>query len=308
MIGQVLLFLSGAFFSLLLTFPVLWGVKYLKIRQSIRQEGPQSHQSKSGTPTMGGLGFILTIFIFVLIFIDLELKPQFLAVLLLMLGYAGIGLVDDWLKITKQQNLGLTFWQKIIWQTSFAAIFSLFIILKNPAQGLLFSIFYFPFSIFIIVGTANAANLTDGLNGLLSGCATIAFLAFTIVANKLVLADAATFSLIIAGTTAAFLYFNFPQAKLFMGDIGSLSLGAALAGIALVIKQELLLIIIGGIFVLEALSVIIQVGSYKLFKKRIFKMAPLHHHFELMGIPEMYVVVGFWLAGLLLAVMGVWIS
>jgi len=305
--GNILLFLSAAFFSLLITFPVLWGASYFKFKQSIRAEGPQSHQSKSGTPTMGGIGFVLTVFIFVLIFIDLELKPQYLAVLLLTLGYAGIGFADDWLKISRKQNLGLTFWQKIILQTGFAAIFAVFLLGFKENQSLLSLLFFCPFSIFIIVGTANATNLTDGLNGLLAGCATIVFLALAIVANKLGFVEATTFSLIVAGATVAFLYFNFPKAKLFMGDVGSLALGAALAGLAIVIHRELLLIVIGGVFVLEALSVILQVGSYKLFKKRIFRMSPLHHHFELMVIPEMYVVIGFWVVGLVFGIVGVFL-
>jgi len=165
--------------------------------------------------------------------------------------------------------------------------------------------FYFLLSIFMIVGTANAANLTDGLNGLLAGTAGIAFLAFALLSAGLGFGPALIFSLISSGASFAFLYFNFPRARVFMGDVGSLGIGAALAGIAILIHRELSLIIIGGVFLIEALSVILQVASYKLYHRRIFRMTPLHHHFELLGWPEWQVVVVFWIAALVCAIFGV---
>jgi len=157
----------------------------------------------------------------------------------------------------------------------------------------------------MVVGSANATNLTDGLNGLLAGTAGIAFLSLACIAARLQLSEASVFALIAAGAVLAFLYFNFPRAKLFMGDIGSLAIGAALAGLAILMHKELILVIVGGIFVIEAFSVIVQVLFYKRYKIRIFKMAPLHHHFELLGVSETAVVVYFWMAALFLGIIGI---
>ncbi len=309
-----MLFLSAAIVSLLVTFPIVWVLEFYKLTQSIREEGPSSHSSKAGTPTMGGIGLVLTIVVFALIFINFDFDPKYLSLILLTLGFAAIGLTDDLIKIFHRKNLGLTFWQKMAVQVFLASIFSIFLIylghhhtvggiLKNT--GFANPFFYFLFSIFLVVGTANATNLTDGLNGLLSGSAGIAFLAFALLSYKLDFPDAVTFSLAASGAILAFLYFNFPKARVFMGDVGSLAIGAALAGIAIIIHKELWLIVIGGVFLIEALSVILQVASYKLFKKRIFKMTPLHHHFELMGSGETSIVIRFWVLGAILGIVGV---
>ncbi|MBU0501903.1 MAG: phospho-N-acetylmuramoyl-pentapeptide-transferase [bacterium] len=301
MISQFYLFFAALVVSLLVTFPALWGIRIFKLSQSIREEGPESHLAKAGTPTMGGIGFVLTIIAFGLIFIDFDLDPRYFALILLTFAFAAIGFVDDLLKIVRRQNLGLTFWQKILSQAMFALVFVFFLqYIQNS-----FSLFYLLFSTFVIIGSANATNLTDGLNGLLAGCGGIAFLGLAIMANRLGFINAGIFSLVGAGSILAFLYFNFPKAKVFMGDVGSLAMGAALAGLVVIMKQELLLIVIGGVFVIEALSVIIQVASFKLFKRRVFKMSPLHHHFELMGIPETKVVVGFWGLAVVLGIIGV---
>lgn len=316
MINATFIFFSAAVISLLVTFPVVWLLHFLHLGQPVREEGPVSHQAKSGTLTMGGIGFILVVLAMTVILIDLEIYPQYLALFLLTLAFAGIGLADDACKVFFHRNLGLTFWQKILVQGITAAIFALVMILlgQNTTLGGWLGRFGFanPYLyqllvIFLVVGGANAANLTDGLNGLLAGTASVAFLAFGIIAWQMNLPEAETFALICSGAVGAFLYFNFPHARVFMGDIGSLALGAALAGLAVIMHQELRLAVIGGIFVIEALSVIIQVGSYKLFKRRVFKMSPLHHHFELMGIQEKTVVVGFWVFGIVLAVIGLWI-
>ena len=301
MISQGLLFFSAAVVSLLITFPLVWGLKLFRVSQTIREEGPASHQTKAGTPTMGGIGFIATILIFAIIFINFEFELKYLALILLVVGFAILGGLDDLLKILRKQNLGLTFWQKISFQTLLAVLFIVFLV----TQGYQLSIFYFLFLVFIIVGSANATNLTDGLDGLLPGTAGIAFLSYAFLSAKLGAGDAAAFSFIAAGAIFAFLYFNFPKAKVFMGDVGSLAIGAALAGVAIIIHRELSLILIGGIFLIEALSVILQVASYKLYKKRIFKMTPLHHHFELLGFKETAIVVSFWVIGIILGIVGI---
>lgn len=263
---------------------------------------------------MGGIGFVLTIVVLSLILINVEFYPAYLALILLMLAFALIGVADDILKTFRRLNLGLTFWQKISLQVVAAGLFAIFMTFQGhnlsvtgilSRMGLYNSYLYPFFLTFVIVGAANATNLTDGLNGLLAGTAGIAFLSFAFLSARFQAPEALVFSLVVSGAVLAFLYFNFPGARVFMGDVGSLALGAALAGLAIILHKELRLILIGGVFVAEALSVIIQVTSYKLFKRRVFKMAPIHHTFELMGIKEPVVVIGFWVAGLVLGLLGV---
>jgi len=292
------LFVLAAVLSVGLTGPLFFLLRFLKARQVEREEGPITHKGKAGTPTMGGIGFVLAIIILALIFVDLRYVP----VILLTAGFALIGLADDLIKIIRKQNLGLTFWQKIFLQTFLAALFSFYILNFNICS--LFGIWSLLFAIFLVVGSANATNLTDGLDGLLAGCATLAFLGFGIISMRQMALGGAAFSFICAGAVFAFLRFNFPKAKLFMGDVGSLSIGAALAGLAVLTGREWQLALIGGVFVIEALSVIIQVTSFKLFRKRVFKMSPLHHHFELLGFSENAVVLGFWAFQLILSVVG----
>lgn len=312
--SQFFLFFSAIIVCFLVTYPIVWVLKFFHLTQSIREEGPATHKAKAGTPTMGGIGFVLTVIAFSFVFVNFEFDLKYLALILLFLGFAAIGLTDDLLKIVRKKSLGLTFWQKIVLQTLLAAVFSACLIQLGhhltvgnvlTSWGFTNPILYWLISVFMIVGTANATNLTDGLNGLLSGITVVAFLCFAELASRLYLQDAAIFCWVASGAVLAFLYFNFPKAKVFMGDVGSLAIGAGLAGVAIVIHQELKLAIIGGIFVIEALSVILQVTSFKLFKKRIFKMTPLHHHFELMGIKEIVVVIGFWVAGLILGIIGI---
>ena len=316
MISSVSVFLSTAVVSLLITFPIVWTLSFFKLGQPVREEGPASHRGKAGTPTMGGVGFVLTIIIISLILINVEFHPAYLGLIILTLAFAGIGLADDLLKVVRRKNLGLTFWQKITLQCIAAGAFAILMTFLGhnlTGAGILFKVglynsFLYPlFLTFIIVWAANATNLTDGLNGLLAGTAGIAFLFFAFLSAKFQAPEAVIFSLVCSGTVLPFLLFNFPRARVFMGDVGSLALGAALAGLAIILRKELRLIIIGGVFVVEALSVILQVASYKLFKRRIFKMTPLHHTFELMGIKEPVVVVGFWVVGLILGVIGIWI-
>jgi phospho-N-acetylmuramoyl-pentapeptide-transferase len=317
MLDHVFLLFLALIFSFLLTYPLVRIICYFKIGQAIREEGPKTHMSKAGTPTMGGIGFISTIIILSLIFIDFQFDLRYLAIILLTLGFAAVGFADDLIKILRQQNQGLTFWQKMILQLFLAGVFSLFLISLGQhlsvgavlkILGFSFGPLYFLLSVFIVVGTANATNLTDGLNGLLAGTAATAFFSFGLLSSKLEIPEAAAFCFLAAGAIAMFLYFNFPKAKIFMGDVGSLAIGAALAGIAVVLHKELLLALIGGVFLIEALSVIIQVVSFKYFKKRVFKMTPIHHHFELMGFKEPVIVVMFWLAGIVLGVVAVLMS
>lgn len=314
MLTPSILFFAAVFIAWIFTFPLVKLLVFFRLGQPVREEGPATHRKKSGTPTMGGIGFILTIIILSLIMLDVEINTQYLALLILILSFALIGLIDDLLKVSRKENLGLSFWQKITSQTLFALVFSCFMVylghsfsVGGTLNSLHFSspLPYFLLSMFIIVGSANAANLTDGLNGLLAGTAGIAFLAFSILAIKLNIIEAAIFASIAAGAVFSFLFFNFPKAEVFMGDVGSLALGAGLGGLAIILHKELLFILIGGVFVIETFSVILQVLSYKLFKRRIFKMAPLHHHFELMGFNETKVVICFWFVGIILGLIGI---
>lgn len=309
------------FFALLvcwfISFPVVWVLKVFRVGQNIRQEGPISHLIKSGTPTMGGISIILTIIIFVVVLINIDIAVRYLSLILLFLMYAGLGFADDIIKIRKRQNQGLTARQKLIFQILFAAFFVGVLVYEGHSttvtgvlQYLHFNNpwLYFPLAVFVIVGGANAVNLTDGLDGLATTTLFIAFSAFAFIAYQMQLADPAIIAATAAGGTLAFLWFNIYPAEVFMGDLGSMSLGALLSGLAIMLHKELAFAIIGGVFVLEALSVMIQVGSYKLFRKKIFRMSPLHHHFELLGLSEPIVVLIFGVFALIFAALGVWAS
>ena len=291
-------------------------LRRLKFGQSIREEGPQSHMKKAGTPTMGGLIFILAIIIStiaVAIIFDL-FTTQTVVLLLVLVGFGIIGFLDDGLKVIFKRNLGLTSLQKLIGQIAIAI--AAFLLLRLGSFDTAVSIpytdlsidlgvFYVAFLIFWLVGFSNAVNLTDGLDGLVSGTASIAFTAFGVIALFNEQADIALFAFAVTGALLGFLIFNANPAKVFMGDTGSLALGGALAMISVLVKQELLLLVIGLVFVIETLSVILQVGSFKLRKKRIFKMSPIHHHFELSGWSEWKVVIVFWSTGLVVALIAV---
>ncbi|MEE3452095.1 phospho-N-acetylmuramoyl-pentapeptide-transferase [Dialister sp.] len=277
-------------------------LKKLKARQSVREEGPKSHRVKSGTPTMGGI-FMLAASL-VVVFFNKMIDPAVLWLLFLTIGHGILGFLDDFIKAEKKRNLGLTARQKMLGQLILAGLFCWGVV---DTLGLPFSIaipftqcdisigwFYYPFVILVIVGTSNAVNLTDGLDGLASGCCIIAFSAYAVYCYMTGVNDLGYFIIILAGSCAGFLFFNYHPAKVFMGDTGSLALGGAIAGIAVITRTELLLIFLGLIFVLEALSVIIQVASFQLTGKRVFKMSPLHHHFELSGWSEVHVVWAFW--------------
>lgn len=288
----------------------------MKFGQSIRQEGPESHMKKTGTPTMGGLVFLISIILTALgvaLFMDM-LTVELMILLLVLFGYGLIGFLDDFIKVVLKRNLGLTSLQKLIGQIVIAVISFLLLGMIEFDTGLFIpftsisidlSVLYVLFIVFWLVGFSNAVNLTDGLDGLVAGTASIAFAAFGLLAIKQDQDTIALFTFIVAGALLGFLIFNKYPAKVFMGDTGSLALGGALAMVSILLKQELLLLLIGLVFVIETASVILQVGSFKLRKKRIFKMSPIHHHFELSGWSEWKVVTVFWLVGLIAAAIAV---
>ena len=291
-------------------------LRRLKFGQSIREEGPQSHMKKAGTPTMGGLIFLISI-VAVTIVLGLMMNhftTQTTILLLVFAGFGVIGFLDDGLKVIFKRNLGLTSLQKLIGQIIIAIIaylllrgndFDTTVTIPLTNFDVDLGMLYVAFLIFWLVGFSNAVNLTDGLDGLVSGLSTIAFAAYGVIALYQQQADVALFAFTVAGAMFAFLLFNKNPAKVFMGDTGSLALGGAIAMLSVVTKTELLLLIIGLVFVIETLSVILQVGSFKLRGKRIFKMSPLHHHYELSGWSEWKVVIVFWTVGLLVSVIGV---
>ena len=297
-------------------------LRRLKFGQSIREEGPQSHLKKTGTPTMGGIMIVLSVTITTLImtskFNTNAINSEAMLLILVLLGYGFLGFLDDFIKVALKRNLGLTSKQKMFGQVLIAVIF--YIILRQQGFPTYISIpgtseqfnlgwGYGVLVVVMIVGASNAVNLTDGLDGLLAGTATIAFGAFGILAwYGLPQLEITIFSLAVVGALLGFLVFNAHPAKVFMGDTGSLALGGAIAAVAILTKLEILLVIIGGVFVMETLSVIIQVISFKTTGKRVFRMSPLHHHYELKGWSEWRVVTTFWLVGLLFAALGIYIE
>ena len=291
---------ESAVLTVILGFFAIPLLKKLKARQSIREEGPKSHRIKSGTPTMGGL-FMLLSAVLVVIF-NKMIDPSVLWLLFLTLGHGLLGFLDDFIKAEKKRNLGLTAKQKMLGQIILAVLFCWGVVDTLHSIAIPFThtdisigLLYYPFVVLVIVGASNAVNLTDGLDGLASGCCVIAFSAYAMFCYMTGFNDLGYFIIILAGSCIGFLFFNYHPAKIFMGDTGSLALGGAIAGISVMTRTELLLIFLGLIFVLEALSVIIQVASFQLTGKRVFKMSPLHHHFELSGWSEVHVVWAFWI-------------
>jgi phospho-N-acetylmuramoyl-pentapeptide-transferase len=319
-------------------------LRELQIGQYIREEGPEAHQKKAGTPTMGGVLIVLSTAVPTLLWADLT-NPFILLSLFALMAFAAIGFIDDYAKVSKQRNLGLTARKKIYFQilVSLVVGISLLILATRFAYSTQFMIpflkrlhpdlvihslihsrhfwpvAFLPFLLvvcIVVVGSSNAVNLTDGLDGLAIGCTVIAAGALTVLTYVSSNSRWATYLDIqyiprvgeltvfcgaLVGASLGFLWYNAHPAEIFMGDVGSLSLGGTLGTVAVIIKQEVLLLFLGGIFVIEALSVILQVGSFKLRGKRIFLMAPIHHHFELLGWSESKVIVRFWIAALVFA-------
>jgi phospho-N-acetylmuramoyl-pentapeptide-transferase len=319
---QVIFFtiIMGFLISVLLSPIFIPFLRRLKFGQSIREEGPKSHQKKSGTPTMGGVMILFSIIITTLVMIGKYADHTPVTAFLLLFvtfGFGLLGFLDDFIKVVLKRNLGLTSKQKFLGQIIISVIF--YLIYKHTGQSTEIKFPFGDFSIdlgwgyvfliiFWLVGFSNAVNLTDGLDGLVSGTAAIAFGAFAVLAWNQNQFEIAVFSVAVVGAVLGFLVFNAHPAKVFMGDTGSLALGGAIAAIAILTKLEILLIIIGGVFVIETLSVILQVASFKTTGKRIFRMSPLHHHYELVGWSEWRVVVTFWSVGLIFAILGIYIE
>jgi phospho-N-acetylmuramoyl-pentapeptide-transferase len=336
--------LTAMFLALVFGPWLISKLRELQIGQYIREEGPQEHKKKAGTPTMGGVLIVLSTAVPTLLWADLQNAFVLLA-LFALIAFAAIGFVDDYAKVAKRQNLGLTGKRKLTLQILVSSVVGIALLglsthsaystqlivpfLKRFRPDLvihalldsphLWPLAFIPFLVFIavvITGSSNAVNLTDGLDGLAIGCTVIAAGALTILtyvssnfrwANYLEIqyiprvGELTVFCGALVGASLGFLWYNAHPAEIFMGDVGSLSLGGALGTIAVIIKQEVLLVFVGGVFVVEALSVILQVGSFKLRGKRIFRMAPIHHHFELLGWSESKVIVRFWIAALVFA-------
>ena len=337
--------ISALAISLLMGPWLIQRLQQFQIRQNIRQDGPESHQSKAGTPTMGGVLIVVSILLSTLLWADLS-NPFIWVVVLSTLAFGAVGFADDYLKIVRKRSLGLRVRSKLILQILTTFLIGGFLLylagqelfstrltvpffksftpdlvwmpLDNVPMILIGSAPFLLFIVLVVVGSSNAVNLTDGLDGLAIGCVAVASGALTILtyvtghqvfAEYLDLqhlepaAEVTIFCGSVFGASMGFLWYNAHPAEMFMGDVGSLALGGAIGTVAVVIKQELLLISIGGIFVVEALSVMIQVGSFKLRGKRVFRMAPIHHHFELLGWTESKVIIRFWIAALLFALL-----
>ena len=337
--------LTALLIALLIGPFVIEKLRQFQISQYIREDGPESHQKKVGTPTMGGVLIAIAILLPTVLWSD-PTNPFVWLIVFSTLAFGAIGFADDYIKVVKRRNLGLTARAKLLWQGIVSALVAVALVVLQqfrmfstqltvpfvkqfrpdllwhhwPAtvphlEFLAFAPFV-AFIIFVLMGSSNAVNLTDGLDGLAIGCTIVAAGALTVltyVSGHVVFADylelqrmpmvseITIFCGAMVGASIGFLWYNAHPAEVFMGDVGSLALGGAISTVAVIIRQELLLPFIGGIFVLEALSVVLQVGSYKLRKKRIFKMAPLHHHFELLGWSESKVIARFWIGALVFA-------
>jgi phospho-N-acetylmuramoyl-pentapeptide-transferase len=324
---------------------VIQKLREFQIGQYVREDGPQSHLKKTGTPTMGGVLICIAILLPTVLWSD-PANPLVWIAVVSTLAFGAIGFADDYIKVVKRRSLGLTAWAKLAWQGLAAAAVGVALVVLSqfrmfatqltvpflktwrpdlhwhwlgtiPHLGFLAFLPFIVFVVFVLVGSSNAVNLTDGLDGLAIGCTIIAAGALTVltyVSGNVVFADylelqhmpkvaeLTVFGGSMVGASIGFLWYNAHPAEIFMGDVGSLALGGAIGTIAIIIRQELLLPFIGGIFIVEALSVVLQVGSYKLRNgKRIFKMAPLHHHFEQLGWSESKIIVRFWIAALVFA-------
>lgn len=302
-------------------------LRQLQVGQYVRDDGPQTHLKKAGTPTMGGTLIIIAVGSATLLWADLTNTYVWLT-LLVLVGFGAVGFIDDYRKLVRKQSKGLSGRTKLLLQTGLALVVGTLVVMHSgfntqvsvpmfkrviPDLGW----WYVLFAAFVIVGASNAVNLTDGLDGLAIGPMTVAagtYMIFAYVAGHVKIAqylqinfvsgsgEVAIFCGALAGAGLGFLWFNAYPAQVFMGDVGSLSLGGSLGAVAVITKQEILLVLVGGLFVIEALSVILQVGFFKLTKgRRILKMAPLHHHFELKGWPEPKVIVRFWIIAIALA-------
>lgn len=324
--------LFSSFFIGLIAGPYF--ISWLKSKQMngqpIRADGPSSHFSKKGTPTMGGLLILISITLSTLLWANL-LNPYVWVLLFVLLGFGLTGFLDDYLKLTENNSKGISAWQKIGLQAAISIMACVWMIsLENGSMGTTLTIpflksvfldlsyFYIPFVLVVLIGTSNAVNLTDGLDGLVSIPVIMTTFVFMVIAYLVGRIDYAAYLHVyyvvgagemvvfcgaLIGAVLSFLWFNTHPAQVFMGDTGSLALGGVLGALAVATKHELLLVVAGGIFVVEALSDIIQIASFKIRKKRVFLMAPIHHHFEKKGWSETTVVMRFWIVSILMALM-----
>lgn len=299
--------------TLLLGPIVIPMLKRLKIGQSIREEGPKSHLSKSGTPTMGGL--IIMMALIITVFSSGIVTEDTYVLILATLGFGLIGFIDDYIIVVKRRNLGLRANQKMagqiilaialaVYQSNTSELGTKVIVPFLENQYLDLGVLYIPFIVFVVVGTVNSVNLTDGLDGLASGITLIVMSFFSLIALKWGFGSISLYATALAGACLGFLMHNSYPAKVFMGDTGSLALGGAVATIAILLNLPLILPIVGGIYFIETLSVIIQVLSFKLTGKRVFLMSPLHHHYEHKGWRETKIVAVFWFATVVLCLIG----
>lgn len=318
--------ITALLISFLLGPWLISALQRMQVGQSIRKDGPESHFVKEGTPTMGGALILLAIILPTLLWADLSNAFVWIT-LLVTSGYGAIGFIDDYLKVVRKNSDGISARQKMFWQILIATLAALLLYYGkgfethlsmpffkdiNPDLGIL----YIPFAVLVMVGASNAVNLTDGLDGLAIGPMIIAastFLLLAYLAGNAKLSgylqitgipgagELAVLCGAMVGAGLGFLWFNTYPAQVFMGDVGSLSLGGALGTVAVITKNEFVLVIVGGIFVVEALSVIVQVISFRYWGRRVFRMAPIHHHFELKGWPEPKIIVRFWIISIILA-------
>ncbi|MDN6625980.1 MAG: phospho-N-acetylmuramoyl-pentapeptide-transferase [Pisciglobus halotolerans] len=302
---EILIPLVSSFAITIMAMPLVIGYFRTKqLGQTTREEGPTWHEVKTGTPTMGGTVFLVAALITV-IWVTLWQKQLSLSIgilLFILMLYGMLGFLDDFIKVMMKRNLGLTSIQKFIGQVIGAILFFIVYRMENLPAVLNFPFVntidlgwvYGLFVVFWLVGFSNAVNLTDGLDGLATGTSIIAYIAYAIIAWHQDQTDILIFCLAIIGGLIGFFFFNKKPAKIFMGDVGSLALGGGLAGVSILLNQEWSLLLIGFIFIIETLSVMLQVGSFKLTGKRVFKMAPIHHHFEMSGWGEWKIVLIFW--------------
>ena len=306
-------FLTSALLGIIL-IPLL---KKLNIGQRVSVFVGETHKKKEGTPTMGGIIFILSTFftIFLLLITNkIEMTTNLGIILLVFFGYAAIGFIDDYLSLKRHTNEGLTAFQKLFLQLLIAIGF-FYLYIRNGGQTYLvvstlgihieMSWLYGIFILFVLVGASNAVNLTDGLDGLAGGLSAIAFIAFSLISLVVGFEEIGIFTFVLAGAVIGFLIYNTYPAKVFMGDTGSLALGAVMAAVAIITHREITLLVVASIFVIETLSVILQVLWLRIFKRRLFLMTPLHHHFEKLGWHERDIVKLFWVVGLILTMAGI---
>lgn len=314
---SILAIFLGFIISVILGLIILPILRHFHLGQRISSFVSKKHLKKEGTPTMGGLIFIIpTVLVTLLLLVTgrVNYTSNLGIVLLVFLGYALIGFLDDYLSIKRNNNEGLTVFQKLILQVLIAIGF-FYIYMRSGGEtswvigtlhmDLEMGWMYGLFILLILVGASNAVNLTDGLDGLAGGLGAIAFIAFALISFVVGFEDIGIFSLILVGSLLGFLFFNTHPAKVFMGDTGSLALGGLIGAIAILTHRELTLLVVAGVFVIETLTVIIQTISMVLFKKKVFLMTPLHHHFEKLGWSEQDIVKTFWVIGLIFAMAGI---